>query len=596
MTKNRNYLFLCILISIVLSSHIVLAKSYSYDYIKTNLDFYSDGSVVIRQERDYDFKGSFTYAYLDVLKKDTKDVKFLGIIDLDTNESLTYNLEGDSTHIKATWYYTANNQVKRFLIIYKIEGAIKRYEDVAEFYWKVIEDDHENIEKLDSYVNLPSKSPELFKIFVHSSAPPGDMQFLNDLQTAKVTMQSIPKNTFVEFRVLTEPSIFADVEQINSKNYENILSEEKTIFKSTSSPFLKDIGTLIILSILPLIAFVYFYSKYGRDPKVEYEAIYEREPPSQVPPMALSNLLEGEETKTDIKREAMGLLATIFDLARRGYLEVREEKKPRFLGFGEKTEQVFTLTKKGKEKIGKLESFEKDIISFVFDCGKEKNKVTSSEIVKYCRRYPYKVKDRIEKIDEDSRKWFERKYFSITEKIDIDIRKKFAYLMTVYILINIFVVYLLIDFAMFLPIIISVLVIFLAFTMSRRTYKSALEIKKWKAFKKFISDFSAMKDAPAILLKLWDEYLVYAIALGVAQKLLENIKDLSIETGRSMVAVTWYHGLSPIPGKTISPDSITEFVNGMSHTVNALSSSTSVGGGFSGGGGGGGGGGSSGAG
>jgi len=132
--------------------------------------------------------------------------------------------------------------------------------------------------------------------------------------------------------------------------------------------------------------------------------------------------------------------------------------------------------------------------------------------------------------------------------------------------------------------------------ISKRTYKSALEIKKWKAFKKYISDFSAMKDAPVILLKIWDEYLVYAIALGVAQKLLENLKELSIETRRSMTAVSWYHGISPIRGNTISPNAISGFIDSMSHTVSALSSSTSVGGGFSGGGGGGGGGGGSGAG
>jgi len=588
-------LLLFIFLALALFSQPVLSKSYSYDYVKTNLDFGSDGSVVVRQERDYDFRGSFSYAYLDVLKKGSSNVRFLGIVNLDTNESLTYDLEEDSTHVKATWYYSANNQVKRFLIVYKIEGVIKRYEDVADFYWKVIEDSHESIEKFESYVNLPSKSPNLFKVFIHSSASPGNLDFLNDLQIAKITMQNIPANTFVEFRVLAEPLIFSGVEQISSKNYENILSQEKEIFYSTVPQFFKDIEVIIILSIIPIVAFIYFYLKYGRDPKVVYSAIYEREPPSQVPPMALSNLLEGEETKTDIKREAMGLLATLFDLARRGYLEVIEEKRKRFLAF-DKTEQIFILTKKGKEKIEELESFERDILSFVFDCGKEKDKVTSSEIVKYCRSNPYRVKDRIEEIDENSRKWFERKYFPITEKISSEIREKFAFLMIVYIVINIFAIYILMDFAIFLPIVISIFVLVLAVTVSRRTYKSALEIKKWRAFKKFISDFSAMKDAPATLLKLWDEYLVYAIALGVAQKLLENIKDLSLETGKSIPAVVWYHGLSPTPGKTISPEAITSFVNNMSHTINALSSSTSVGGGFSGGGGGGGGGGSSGAG
>lgn len=577
----------------IMFSQLALSKSYSYDYIKTNLDFNIDGSVIVRQERTYDFVGSFTYAYLDVLKKGVEDVSFLGIIDLDTNESLTYDLQEDSTHTKATWYYSANDQVKRFLIVYKIEGAVQRYEDVAEFYWKVIEDSHESIDRLNSYVNLPASSPNLFKVFIHSSASPGELNFSKDFKTAIVSMQNIPKDTFVEFRVLANPSIFSGVEQINEKDYENVLNEEKNIFYSPVNSFFNEIWVIILLSALPIIAFIYFFLKYGRDPKVDYDLTYEQEPPSKVPPMALSNLLEGEETKTEIRREAMGLIATIFDLARRGYLEVMEEKKKRFLGLGESTEQVFIRTKKDTSK---LEDFEKDILSFLFSCGSDKKRVTSSQIVKYCRSNPYKIKDKIEDIDEEARKWFEKKYFPITEKISSDIKKKFTAVMLVYLLGIIVYFSFSFNFYLIFPMFITVLILFSSVMITRRTYNSALEVKKWKAFKKYISDFSAMKDAPITLLKIWDEYLIYAIALGVAQKMLENLKELSIETGRSIAAVSWYHGISPIPGKTISPEAISGFINNLSHTVNALNSSTSVGGGFSGGGGGGGGGGGSGAG
>jgi uncharacterized membrane protein len=574
----------------MISSQLALSKSYSYDYIKTNLDFYEDGSVIVRQERTYDFVGSFSYAYLDILKKGSDDVSFMGIVDLDTNESLTYDLEEDSNHAKATWYYSADNQVKRFLIVYKIEGAVKRYEDVADFYWKIIEDNHESIDKLDSYVNLPSSSQNLFKIFVHSSASPGEINFYRDFKSAAISMQNIPEDTFVEFRILAEPSVFSGVEQINKKEYENILNEEKRIFYSST---FGDVWIITLLSALPIIAFIYFYLKYGRDPKVDYELTYEQEPPSKIPPMALSNLLEGEENKMEIRREAMGLIATIFDLARRGYLEVREEKKKRFLGLGEKTEQVFIRTNKNSINLG---DFEKDILDFIFSCGSDNKKVTSSEIVNYCRWNRRKVQKEIEKIDENARKWFENKFFPITEKISTSIKMKIAAVFLVYLLFIIILFVFYNSVYLFIPIFITVLMIITSVLITRRTYKSALEIKKWKAFKKYISDFSAMKDAPLTLLKIWDEYLVYAIAFGVAQKMLENLKELSIETKRPIAAVGWYHGISPIRGNTISPEAISGFIDGMSHTVSALSSSTSVGGGFSGGGGGGGGGGSSGAG
>jgi hypothetical protein len=36
------------------------------------------------------------------------------------------------------WGYSAENEQRSFLIDYTIDGVVKRYEDVAEFYWKVI--------------------------------------------------------------------------------------------------------------------------------------------------------------------------------------------------------------------------------------------------------------------------------------------------------------------------------------------------------------------------------------------------------------------------------------------------------------------------
>lgn len=99
---KRYSIFIFILLSFILVSQIGFSKSYSYDYIKTAIYFSQDGSVVVSQERAYNFVGSFSYAYLDVLKKGATDVKFLGIMDVDTNTPLKYTLDEDSSHVKAT--------------------------------------------------------------------------------------------------------------------------------------------------------------------------------------------------------------------------------------------------------------------------------------------------------------------------------------------------------------------------------------------------------------------------------------------------------------------------------------------------------------
>jgi len=254
----------------------VEAKSYSYDYLKIFLDFSPNGNVLVRQERIYNFQGSYTWAYLDLKKQGATNIKFIELKDMDTEQIITPDLSDTTDNLKITWYYSANNEVKRFQISYEIEGAVKSYQDVSEFYWKVIEDQHEIIKSFHGEINLPQPSPNLFKVFIHTRAQPGTLTFSDDLKQAFVDVINIPKDSFVEFRVLTSPSIFSDITPIKTKNYEQILNQEKGIFQQNNQPV--KIFTIsnspvfyIILLIIPVLILMFFYFKYGVEPKVDYQ-------------------------------------------------------------------------------------------------------------------------------------------------------------------------------------------------------------------------------------------------------------------------------------------------------------------------------------
>jgi uncharacterized membrane protein len=580
------------------------AKSYSYDYINVSLDFSPNGTVLVKQERDYNFQESFSWAYLDLKKQGAENVKFIEIKDLDTENILSYDLAEDSTHVKATWYYSANDEVKRFLITYEIDGAVKSYQDVAEFYWKVIEEEHEFINNFHGEVNLPQASPNLFKVFIHTRAAPGTLAFSEDFKKAMVDLKDIPKDSFVEFRILASPSIFSEVSPIQSNKYEEILSEEKNIFQSnqiytfTGSPII-----YIILLIIPVIIFIYFYFKYGREPKVDYQREYEQEPPRDMPPMALAAIY-----KEDLQSSVKGLLATIFDLARRGYIDIREEKKEKMLGLIHKTEQIFKITKKGRKELsarGSLLDFENDVLRLLFvSMNKSKDEISSSEISKWCQSNQIYMQKFLPRLAKDAKSWFEKTYFNVYEPKSLKESNKFAIILICYSALA-FVVLFLSNMAqpvvsmLIIIIVIGVVVGVLGVhAVKKRTPEATLEIKRWNAFKNYISDFSAMKDAPVTLLHIWDRYLVYAVVLGVAKELLENVRDLSLERHAPIAAVVWYRpiGAPGVPKGMMSPQAFSAFSSNMTNMINALSSSSSVGGGFAGGGGGGGGGGGSGAG
>lgn len=52
----------------------------------------------------------------------------------------------------------------------------------------------------------------------------------------------------------------------------------------------------------------------------------------------------------------------------------------------------------------------------------------------------------------------------------------------------------------------------------RRTPEGVLEVRRWEAFRRFMADFSAMKEAGPTLVDLWESDLVDATALGVSEE------------------------------------------------------------------------------
>ena len=51
----------------------------------------------------------------------------------------------------------------------------------------------------------------------------------------------------------------------------------------------------------------------------------------------------------------------------------------------------------------------------------------------------------------------------------------------------------------------------------KRTPKGALLHTRWQAFLRYLNDFSRMQEAPPASLALWEQFLVYGVALGVAE-------------------------------------------------------------------------------
>lgn len=113
------------------------------------------------------------------------------------------------------------------------------------------------------------------------------------------------------------------------------------------------------------------------------------------------------------------------------------------------------------------------------------------------------------------------------------------------------------------------------------TQKGVNEKEQWKAFKKYMEDFSLLKDKEVPALVVWEKYLVFATAFGISEKVLKQLKVIYPEM--TDMNSTMYNTYSYI--YIMNSVNIGDCIN--SSVYSAISSSGSgAGGGFSGGGGG----------
>ena len=125
----------------------------------------------------------------------------------------------------------------------------------------------------------------------------------------------------------------------------------------------------------------------------------------------------------------------------------------------------------------------------------------------------------------------------------------------------------------------------------RRSREAAIEAERWDAFRRYLQDFPRLQEAPPATLELWERLLVYGIAFGIADRVLQAAHIAMPEALAQASSIYWISGHGDLGGGA-SAMSIGDLASGFGSALSPPSSgSGGFGGGFSGGGGGGGGGG-----
>lgn len=300
-------LTIILLFSVVIVNPALAEKSYSADRFDVQIDLQENGSAIVTETVVFRFQGGdFTYVFRDIDAVETDGLTFLeasmdGVsMPQGTGAGQVEVQAGDP--LKVTWHFPALTDAHTFVVRYRAEGVIRTGEADA-FIWRAIPPEHEYpIATSTVTLTYPSRAKLL-------ETPSLSRSFQADTDGyIRLTSTNIPEN---EEMIVT--ARFASGSLTSATPQWQTRQAQRAATTRTALPigFLAGLLTLVLGGA----GLVTVARANSRDLAVNAEVVTAT-PPANLPPAVVGKLTG----------QASTFMGTIFDLAQRGVLEVKEEK------------------------------------------------------------------------------------------------------------------------------------------------------------------------------------------------------------------------------------------------------------------------------
>ncbi len=502
------------------------AKSYYIEKAFISFEIFKNGKVKAIEEITYNLSGRFHYLRriipLRGLHVDNVQISVRGAAAQIQKEvfqgrgiRITAYISDDPRNI----YSGVLNKEVTLITSYELSGAVKLFKDIAEFFPKFWgEGWSKSLKTLIARVVLPGNASQI-KYWIH----PRD--FLRNItirgSEIKMEFKDIPPHQFIEVRFITPKSWFDEDAKFVKKFAYPALAKIKNIEKSYEIKELFIRYLSIFILILALFIPLFIYLKWGREPKVPYHAPYEHEPPYPDPPSFVNAIMMGKIGIPTLE----GFIASVLELVRKGYLNMSTQGK---------NDIVISISNVSPAK-AKLNRPEEEILKFLEEYLK-KGERKWKELTKI-----WKGSARFKEFFDEWKgivSWELNPERFFTDR-GSKLMKAYGIIALIVGIISIFFILFGVN-KMFHPTAWNLMIVCLGgLSLSglisallpeqvggRWTTFGRIYYMKWKAFKRFLSDFSLLKLHPPASIAIWDKYLVYATALGVAEKTWKAMKVL----------------------------------------------------------------------
>jgi uncharacterized membrane protein len=590
-------------------------KSFTISQAFVTVTLSPDGEVLVREDLTFEYSGFFTGAYRDIpLAKDVQ------VRDVRVDEGATSYTPGGNTALgssdaagrfgyvrlpqglRIVWHYVQDGGRRTFTLRYRLRGVVIAHDDAVEVAPQVWGDQwKDGLGLLFANMQAPASAGT-----AHAWIEPAWLSHRVTVRGSSVqtVIHDVPSKRSVTLRVLYPPSVLAPNAPYAKHVHDDIVPatvareqaataraahDKQQLEDTLHHPLIWILGLFALALVPALLLAVFAYMRFGREHGTGAEAKYVNDPPDDLAPALVPSLLA--------QRVVAGgdqLTATLFELVRRGRFKMtpvtREESS--FAGLRHKEVDDVDLTR-GDEGVA-LSPVETPIAA-IFDRLTQDGPAALS-----------KVAESVKDLPQTDREWFHGRAEAFESAVRNQARQRMFWvgrgMVVKWIAFAVFVVcgalLLLIGIggladpplvrqdliftAAGAALVLNAIVLLLLPPSMWRRRRPALQAsaEAWEGFRRYLNDFPRLADKPADTLPLWESYLIYGIAFGIAERVLEAAKVSFPGISSSPVYA---------PALYMPSFSTTSFASGLGGAFPSPSSGSSGGGGggsFGGGGGG----------
>lgn len=518
-------------------------KFYEERELQVEARLLPNGDMRVKETRVMTFHGEFSRYRRQIPAKGFGDMRILRVAEsaIDYQRitaangrpagkyTFTKGREAGADVYNVELYFTAKNETRTFVIEYLVTDAVKVHADTAEFYWQFIGRKRSvDIGRMTVSLELPpGAGTDEIRVWGHGPLR-GDVRKVSATQLSWQTTD-LPASRYLEGRVTFPARLVPQAKVLTGRTaLPGILAEEKRWADERAAEQRKNWIILAVSAVSGLsgcLAAWWIYHRYGRKFPGPLELDYYRELPGDYSPAEAGYLVE----LGTLKPQAVS--ASIMDLARRGYIRLEPATTP---------DAKDVLVRHLRAADEKLRPHEVHLLDFLFrQVGQMQPTVWFSALKTFRKTERQAMADFVAAFRSEvatsvaAMGFFEQHrtgrkvgkagfYIGIACAVGFYTNKLFAPMVAAMAVTGAFL---------------------LVWSKSRiLTESGQWQVDRWQAFRRFLKDFSNLDRAQLPQLILWEHYLVYATALGVAEEVIRQLPVVYPEVSQPDSQFGYYWG------------------------------------------------------